>query len=693
MKLKFNCIMLAAALGISVNVFAINKPKHHRPKHKIAAAPKKFIDPANMNLAIKPGDDFFEYANGGWLKQNPIPAQANRWGSFTMVQQGNTDKLLGLLNEVSQTSASQPKGSLKQRVGDLYASGMDSLTIEKRGYEPAKPDLQRIDRIKNFNDFINEMIYERVNGIGSPIFRFGVEPDGKNVNQYVITLAQGGINLPDRDYYLKNDTRAKKAQDALKNYAAALFTLTGSNAGEAAKKAAIVYNIEYSCAKAQLSRVAMRNPHVTYNKFLVADFEKQTPHLKWTQILPALHAGGQDSILVNQPSFFKTADSLLAATPVANLKVYLQWNILRGAAGAGALSADFANAGFSFTSTLTGQKVQLPRAERMSNMVDGNLGELLGQLFVEKYFSPAAKQYMLNLINNLKAVLGDRITRLDWMSSATKQQALKKLSTLAVKIGYPDKWEKYNVVAIKRNDYFGNLRTLSKWRYTINIARLGKPVDKTAWGITPSTIKAYYNSANNEIVFPAGIMQFPFFDFNADDAVNYGAIAAIIGHEMIHGFDDQGRLFDADGTLRDWWTNNDADNFKMRTNQLVNQYNAFTVVDSLHVNGRLTLGENIADLGGLTIAYEAFRKTMQGQSDNKIDGFTPDQRFFLSWAQIWRSSQTPESAAQRILTDPHSPEQFRTNGPVGNIDAWYKAFDVQPGDKMYKKPEERIRVW
>lgn len=691
MKLKFDCIVLAAALSMSVNAFAMDGPKPHKPKHKIATPPKKFIDPANMDLSVKPGDDFFEYANGGWLKQNAIPAKETRWGSFNILRQENTNKLIGLLNEVSKTSASQPKGSLKQRVGDLYASGMDSLTIEKRGYDPIKPDLQRIAQINNLETLINEMTYERVRGMSSPIFRFGVDQDEKNVNKYVIGLNQGGTTLPDRDYYLKNDPRSKKAQDALKKLAVTLFTLTGSSANEASQNAAIVYNLEYSLAKAQLSRVAMRDPNVTYNKFLITDFEKQTPHFKWTKLLPAFNAGGQDSMLVAQPSFFKSADSLFAATPVSSWKVYLQWCILKSCAVS--LSSDFVNASFTYNSTLSGQKIQTPRTERMSALVDVNIGELLGQLFVEKYFTLAAKQSMVDLVNNLKTVLGDRIKRLDWMSPATKERALKKLNAFTVKIGYPDNWEKYDGIVINRDDYFSNLRSISKWRYNFTVSRLGKPVDKARWGMTPPTVNAYYNPTNNEIVFPAGILQFPFFDFNADDAVNYGGIGAVIGHEMTHGFDDQGRKYDADGTLRDWWTKDDADKFKSRADEVVNQYNGFTVLDTLHVNGKLTLGENLADLGGLNIAYEAFSKTRQGQSANTIDGFTPDQRFFLSWAQVWRAAQTPESAAQRILTDPHSPEQFRTNAPITNMGAWYKAFDVKPGDKMYKKPEDRTKIW
>ena len=692
MKLKPFNLVLAGALCLSASAYAVNGV--HKIKHRHAATPvhpKKFIDPANMDTSIKPGDDFFDYANGAWIKQNEIPAKETRWGSFNILHQENTDKLLGLLKEVSATSAGQPKGSLRQRVGDLYASGMDSLTIEKLGYTPIQPDLQRIDGITDLNGVINEMVYERSHGEGGPLFGFGVGQDDKHPNKYIVSFNQGGTSLPDRDYYLKNSARNKPIQDAYKTYITTLFTLTGASQDDAAKNAATIYGLETTLAKAQLSRVAMRDPNVTYNKFSVADFSKTTPHLDWAQLMVQLKTPGQDTVLVGQPIFFVAADSLLAATYIADWKVYLKWNILKGSAGA--LSAPFVQASFAFSSVLSGQKVQTPRNERMSGLVDGSIGELLGQLYVEKYFTPAAKQYMVNLVKNLEGTLGDRIKRLDWMSDETKARALKKLASITVKVGYPDKWQIYAGLTIDRNDYVGNLRRIGVWRYNYNVDQLGKPVDKTRWGMTPPTVNAYYNPTNNEIVFPAGILQFPFFDFDADDAVNYGGIGAVIGHEMTHGFDDQGRQYDADGTLRDWWGKGDADKFKVRADKVVAQYNAFTVLDTVHVNGKLTEGENLADLGGVNIAYEAYKKTKEGQSNTKIDGFTGDQRFFLSWAQVWRGSQRPEAAAQRILTDPHSPEKYRCNAPLSNIDAWYAAFDVQPGDKNYKAPEDRIKVW
>jgi putative endopeptidase len=688
MRFNFGNLMLAAAVCLSANAFAADGGKKGKAKPGV---PNKFIDPANMDLSVKPGDNFFEYANGGWMKTNAIPAKETRWGSFNILNDDNKKKLQGIVQEVSAKSATAPKGSIQQRVGDLYASAMDTMAIEKRGYEPIKADLQRIDAINSIDAVVNEITYERANALGSPLFSFGVRQDPKHVSKYVVGFGQGGTSLPDRDYYLKNDARTVRIQTAYKQYITDLFTLTGSTPEVAAKNAATIFAIETKLAEAQMTRVAMRDPNKTYNKFAVADLSKTTPHLNWAQILPKLKVAGQDTVLVSSPSFLTAADQLLAATPVEDWKTYLKWGILRGSAGS--LSSPFVKSQFKFSSVLSGQQVQAPRYERMTSLVDGSLGELLGQIYVEKYFSKEAKASMLALVNNLKVTLGDRIKRLDWMTSETKERALKKLNAFTVKIGFTDEWETYKGLTIDRSDYFGNLRRVGTWGYNDMVGRLGKPVNKKEWGMTPPTVNAYYNPVSNEIVFPAGILQFPFYDFKADDAVNYGGIGAVIGHEMTHGFDDQGRQYDADGTLRDWWKKDDADKFKTRADMVVNQYSAFTAIDTMHVNGRLTLGENLADLGGVNIAYEAFKKTKQGQSNTKIDGFTPDQRFFLSYAQVWRGLQRPEALALQVQTDPHSPGQFRTNAPITNVDAWYKAFNVQPGDKMYKKPEDRIKIW
>ncbi|MEO6522351.1 MAG: M13 family metallopeptidase [Mucilaginibacter sp.] len=687
MKLKISSLMLTGAVCLSASVFAVEGGKHQPKK---ADPPKKFIDPANMDTSVKPGDDFFDYANGAWIKANAIPADKTSWGSFIALRDQNTKSLLTLLNDVSATPG-QPKGSLKQRVGDLFASAMDTVAIEKRGYDPIKPDLARIDKISTLPQVVNEIVFERSTGSGSPLFRAGVGQDSKHPKVNIVSFYQGGTSLPDRDYYLNSDPRTLKIQAAYKKYIVTLFTLTGSTPEEAEKNSATVFGIEKALATAQRSRIALRDPNANYNKIAVTDFSKTTSNLNWVVLLPKLKMGGQDTVLVGQPEFYKSVDALLTSTPVADWKVYLKWQNLKGSASA--LSSPFVKASFAFNSVLSGQKVQTARVERMSALVDGSLGELLGQLYVEKYFTPAAKKYMEGLVANLRETLGERIKRLDWMSQETKDRALKKLAAFTVKIGYPDQWQTYAGLVIDRNDYAGNLERIGQWSYNYNVSQLGKPVDKKRWGMTPPTVNAYYSPVANEIVFPAGILQFPFFDFGADDAVNYGGIGVVIGHEMTHGFDDQGSKYDGDGTLRNWWTKDDNGKFKVRTQKVVDEFDGFIAVDTLHIKGALTLGENLADLGGINVAYDAYKKTKQGQSNTKIDGFTPDQRFFLSFAQVWRGSMRPEALAQQINTDPHSPGKFRTDGTVVNIDAWYKAFDIKPGDKMYKAPEDRIKIW
>ncbi|MGY3211205.1 M13 family metallopeptidase [Mucilaginibacter sp. HD30] len=682
MKVKYTHFFAAGIVCLVASAFVIERQQ--------SDPPVKYIDPVNMDMSVKPGDDFYLYANGGWTKNNVIPAKQSAWGGFNVLIQENTDKLIAMVDAVSKMPA-QAKGGLKQRVGDLYASGMDSLAIEKRGYEPIKPLLARVSKITDINGVLNEVATARVNGEGGTLFSFGAARDSKNPAHYMIDADQGGTTLADRDYYLKDDARTKTIREAYKKYIVSLFTLTGTPAVAAAKNADIILSMETTLAKAQMSRVDRRDPNLTYHKYKVSDFSKKTPHLNWVKLSTMMKATPQDSMLVDDPDFFKTADEMVATIPVSQWKVYLTWNILKN--NTATLSAPFVDARFAFNKVLSGQTIQAPRNERMATLVDGSIGELLGQLYVEKYFTQAAKQRMLSLVNNLKVALGERLQGLEWMSPDTKTKALKKLQAFTVKIGYPDKWENYDGLIINRGDYAGNVKRIAAWRYNYNITRLGKKVDKGRWSMTPPTVNAYYNSQNNEIVFPAGILQFPFFAEGADDAFNYGAIGAVIGHEMTHGFDDKGRLFDGDGTLRDWWTKDDNDKFTKRADQVVGQYNALTVLDTLHVNGKLTLGENIADLGGVNVAYQAFKKTKQGQSAEKIDGFTPDQRFFLAYAQVWRSIMRPEATAQRITTDTHSPASHRVNAPITNIDAWYTAFDVKPGDKMYKAPADRIRVW
>ena len=655
-----------------------------------AQSPAKFIDPANMDLSVKPGDDFYTYASGTWIKNNPVPAKETRWGSFNELRDFNINAVKGLVED-AVADKSAPIGSVKKRVGDFFAAAMDSTAIEKLGYSPIKADLAKIKQLKSIQDILDHAAYMRVSGLASPMFGFSVGQDRKNVTKYVPQLSQGGTTLPDRDYYLKDDSRSLKIREAYTTYMTTLFSLIGYKSAEAQKKAATIMSIEKRLADAQMSRVEMRDPYKTYNKFTVADFSKTTPSVDWRKMLPKLGINAQDTILVSAPKFFVAFDEILKKIPLKDWKTYLEWNILKNTAPN--LSSPFVAANFTFNQVQSGQKVQTPRWQRMSQLTDGTIGELLGQLYVAKYFKPDAKLRMTELISNLRKAFEIRIKNLDWMSAPTKEKALAKLNAFVPKIGYPDKWKTYDGLVISRTAYFQNLRNAGAWGYKEMIDQLGKPVDRTRFGMTPPTVNAYYSATMNEIVFPAGILQFPFFDPNADDAVNYGGIGAVIGHEMSHGFDDSGSQYDKDGNLRNWWTDEDKTKFEAKTKALGEQFDAYTVLDTIHVIGKLTMGENIGDLGGLNAAYTAFKLTKQGQSNEKIDGFTPDQRFFLSWAQVWRGNILPESAAQLIKTDPHSPGPYRTIGAPVNMDAWYEAFGVKPGDKLYKKPEDRIRMW
>jgi putative endopeptidase len=648
----------------------------------------KYIDKSNMDLSVKPGDNFYLYANGNWKRANPVPASKVRWGSFDVLRLNSSERLKGLAEEAA---AHPSRDAVSQRVGDFYASGMDSIAIDKLGYTPIKGVLDQLKAITNKGEVLNQIAVLRSKGANSSLFRFSVGQDDKDVNTYIPQFSQGGTTLPDRDYYLKDDKRSKSIREAYLSYMTDMFKMTGDNASEAAKKAESVLALETGLAQLQKSRVEMRDPQKTYNKFSVADFTKLTPGFDWKSLMASMKVTGADSVLVNNPEFFKGADALFKAVPVETWKAYLQWNVIESAADY--LSTDFVNRSFEFTKVLTGQKEITPRWQRMSSALDRGLGELVGQLYVKKYFTQASKDRMLALVKNVQETFGERINRLTWMSDSTKQQALIKLHAIVNKIGFPDKWETYPGVVISRNDFYGNIQSINAFRYNKMMDHMGKPVDKTQWGMTPPTINAYYNPRNNEIAFPAGILQFPFYNFGADDAVNYGGAAAAIGHELTHGFDDQGRQFAADGNMKDWWTSADADKFNALAQKVVDQYDAFSVNDSLHVNGKLTLGENLADLGGLNIAYEAFKKTPEGKSGKKIDGFTPDQRFFLSWAQVWRDNTLPEYASQLILTDPHSPGKYRCNAPISNMDSWYNAFDIKPGDKMYKPETDRIKIW
>lgn len=647
-----------------------------------------FFDKTGMDTTVAPGENFFLYANGAWLKKTEIPASQTGWGSFYILNEENQNNLHKILEEAA--SENHSKGSKGQKVGDLYASGMDTAAIDKQGYEPVKPLLQKIDALTDYKDLLKLAAEGYKNGDGF-LFGFYVGPDDKISTKNAVNFYQTGLGLPNRDYYFKTDDASKNIRQEYLKYIGKLFTLTGTSETEASRKAQQILDLETKIAASHSTPVELRDPVKNYNKYAVAEFQEQVPDIDLQLLLNRLELD-TDTILVGQPKYYQTLDSLLKAVPLDIWKDKLHYEALSSAASA--LSKPFRDARFDFYGkVLTGQKQQKERWKLMVDRVDSDLGELLGQLYVERYFPEDAKERMLSLVNNLQQVYRSRIERLDWMSPETKQRALEKLNSFTKKIGYPDKWKSYDDVEISRDNYYENLRSAARHEYKENSSKLGKPVDQTEWFMTPPTVNAYYNPPFNEIVFPAGILQFPFFDNNADDAINYGAIGAVIGHEMTHGFDDQGRQYDKKGNLHDWWTKEDAEKFKAKAQKVVEQYDQYTVLDSLHVNGELTLGENIADIGGLAIAYEAFKRTEQGKGNKLIDGLTPDQRFFLSFAQVWRIKNRDERLRMRISADPHSPEMFRVNGPLSNMSEFYKAFDVKQGDKMYKPENERIKIW
>jgi putative endopeptidase len=682
--MKLRHTLLAGAAVISL---AACQQKDGKESTKEA---KKLLDAANMDTTVRPGGNFFLYANGAWLKNTPIPASETRWGSFNLLAENNYNALHTLLDEAAANKDAK-KGSAEQKVGDMYRSGMDTVAIDKAGIAPLNGVLGRIDAVTDANSLVNEIALEQTQGIGQ-VFAFYVAPDDKNVTKQAAQFFQGGLGLPDRDYYFNKDARTTKIRDAYQVYLVKMLTMMGSDSVAAKKDAADIYKLELALAGASMTRVEMRDPYKLYNKYNAESLNKLTPGMDWNTILKNLKANPTDSFIVGQPKFMQEVAKQLKATPVDVWKKYLKFHAVNDMAPY--LSSNFDNARFDFYGkTVRGQEEQKPRWKRVMQVTDGSVGELLGQMYVDKNFKPEAKKRMLELVNNLQQTYADRIKRLDWMSEGTKQKALAKLNTFLKKIGYPDKWRDYSKLDIVGNDYVKNILASSAFDYDYMINKLGKPVDKTEWGMTPPTVNAYYNPAFNEIVFPAGILQFPFFDQDADDAINYGGIGAVIGHEMTHGFDDQGRQYDADGNLNDWWAPEDATKFNAKAKMVSDQFNGYTVLDTVHVNGALTMGENLADLGGLAIAYEAFKKTKQGQGTEKIDGFTPDQRFFLSWAQVWRIKVRDEEAATLIMTDPHSPGLWRCNGPLSNMPEFYQAFNVQPGDKMYRPDSLRAKVW
>lgn len=657
-------------------------------KKELTQTRSSFFDATGMDTTVAPGDDFFTYANGNWVRKTPIPGDQSGWGSFYELFEENQKKTRAILEKAAAAGAAN--GSVEQKVGDFYASGMDTVTIEKKGYEPLKPGLARIAALNDYKQVLAYLASDEADR-GGPLFGITIGPDERRSTHNRINFTQAGLSLPEKDYYFKDDGETKKVRTAFVDYVTKLFTLTGIDSATARRKADGILAFETALARSHKAPADLRDPIKNYNKLTVAELSRQVPEIDWKGFLGGMTAK-TDTVLVAQPAYYQTLGRLLATTPIEVIKDKLAFYHIDD--NASLLSKPFVQARFEFAGkTLNGQQQLSDRWKRVSNNADEYLGELLGQLWVKEYFTPEAKERMQTLVDNLQKAYRNRIEKLDWMSPETKKTALVKLDKIVNKIGYPDKWEDFSDVTIARDDYFGNIQQARRHAWNKALKKVEKEVDKTEWVMTPPTVNAYANPTYNEIVFPAGILQFPFFDKDADDAINYGGIGMVIGHELTHLFDDQGRQYDAEGNLRDWWQKSDADQFTKKANQVVEQYDKYTVLDNMNLNGRLTLGENLADLGGLAIAYDAFKLTEQGKSNEKIDGFTPDQRFFLSFAQIWRIKLRDEAQRMYVKVDPHSPAKFRVNGPLTNFAPFYRAFEVKPGQRMYKPEVNQTRVW
>jgi len=649
----------------------------------------KAFDPSGMDLSVRPGDDFYQYVNGNWQKVNPIPPAYSNWGSFTILFDENFQKLKSIMETAANSQAA--KGSNLQKIGDFYASGMDTNKINSESLSGLQEELDLIADIKTKQEV--QAVVVQLHQIGiNPLFNIFKDQDPQKSEMVTVWLYQGGYGLPDRDYYLGDDGHSQEIREAYKRHLINMFQLIGEAPEMAHKSMQTVMKIETNLARSAMTNLEERDPKATCNRMDIAGLQKISATYNWSEYFSTIGLANIDTFNVAQPKFFTQVSQLIDKVDPEEWQTYLRWHLVH--ATANRLDTNFVNENFAFYGRfLSGQKELLPRWKRILGATSNALDEVVGQIYVEKYFPPKAKKRALELVANLKAAFAERIKALDWMSPETKEKALAKLEAFRVKIGYPDKWQDFSGLEITRDSYVRNALNAERFKFVRDMAKVGKPVDRTEWLMPPQTVNAYYNPSMNEIVFPAAILQPPFFNFKADDAVNYGGIGMVIGHEMTHGFDDQGRQYDKEGNLSDWWTKGDEEEFNNRTEILVKQFNQFVVIDTFHVNGKLTLGENIADLGGMLIAYDALQKAIAGKKVKPIDGFTPEQRFFLSQAQIWHENIRDEYTKLLVKTDPHSPAKFRVNGPVSNIDVFYTAFNIQPTDKLYIAPENRARIW
>lgn len=674
--------LLLPALLLTGFVACRDNPKTNEVKPDVVAA--------NMDTTVHPGNDFFAYANGGWITKNPIPGDESHWGIGNLVNEELYKRVL-TINEkaVADKATSGPS----KQLADFWLSAMDTVTIEKESATPLQPELDKVNAINSIPSLMQVITDWQTKGI-SPAFGQFIYQDMKNSSQMALYLYQGGLGLPNRDYYFNTDARTTNIRNEYPKHIARMLHLLGDDTVTAAKNAAVIMQLETKLAKASRKLEALRDPYANYNKFAVTDVKKLTPAIDWKAWATQYGAGSVDSVIVGQPEFFTALQSALTTVPLSNWKAYMRWNLVNRSADY--LSKPFVTEDFNFYSkTIRGVDKQRPRWKNVLDQQKGVLGELVGQLFVKEYFDETAKKRYSDMVEAIRSALKDRISKLDWMSDSTRQKALQKLATMKKKVGYPDTWKDFSNMKIERGPYVLNMQSANQWWHQREIKKLGKPVDRTEWDMPPQEYNAYYNPSNNEIVLPAGIFTVPGYrDEELDDAVVYGyAAASTIGHEITHGFDDEGRQFDAQGNLIAWWTKQDEEKFKKKAQVMIDQFNGYTVVDTLRINGKATLGENIADLGGILLGWDAFQKTEEYKKGEKIAGYTPAQRYFLGYALGWLGHTKKESLANQLLTDVHSPAMYRVNGPMADVDAFYETFNVKPGDKLYIPDSLRVKIW
>ena len=648
-----------------------------------------------MDKKVKPGDDFFRFVNGEWFDKTEIPADRTRWGSFDELRQNTDIDALNILKEAVNNKNLDPKSDQMKAV-NVFKTYLDLDTRNKLGITPIKPTLDQINKVKNVKDIVS-LVTEKMPEGGLGFFGMYIYADAMDSNKNVINISPGSIGLPDRDYYVSQDADSKDKKQKYETHVARMLQFLGIDAASAAKQAAQVVNLETKMAEARLDRVERRDRRKTYNPMSVADLQKLTPSVNWNNYLNAAGLKNVDQVVVSMPKYMEALEQIFKTASIEELKAYLRWTLINKNTGVLTTAIDEANFDF-YSKTLTGAIAQRPIEERALQVVNGTVGEALGKLYVEKKFPPEAKAKAKEMIDYVFLAFENRINNLPWMTPATRQGAIEKLRKSTVKIGYPDKWEDYSKLEIKSPEqggtYYENMKNVARWGFAKNIAEYGKPVDKTKWGMSPQTVNAYFNPTNNEIVFPAAILQPPFYDYKADMAVNFGGIGAVIGHEISHGFDDSGSRYNADGNLVNWWTEDDLKQFTGLGGALADQYSVLEPLPNTFVDGKFTLGENIGDLGGVNAAYDGLQLYLKDKGrPGLIDGYTPEQRFFISWGTIWRTKMRDEAIKNQVKTDPHAPGMYRSYVPLQNVDAWYKAFDIKPGDKLYVAPDKRVKIW